>query len=138
MWLLDYSLDNLSLMALTIATGFVVDDAIVVTENVMRLIEEGKTPHDAAFEGAKQIGFTIISITPILMTTLAALLGALPLALGSGSELRRPLGIAIVGGLTVSQMLTLFTVPVTYLAFDRFKNYFRPLWLRIFAPIHRR
>ncbi|HMF42096.1 MAG TPA: efflux RND transporter permease subunit, partial [Polyangia bacterium] len=61
MYLLDYSIDNLSLMALTISTGFVVDDAIVVTENIARLVEEGKTPLAAALEGARQIGFTIIS-----------------------------------------------------------------------------
>ena len=63
MYLLDYSINNLSLMALTIATGFVVDDAIVVTENVSRFIEMGESPMKAAFKGAQQIGFTIISIT---------------------------------------------------------------------------
>src|SRR5205823_6034070 len=67
MYLLDYSLDNLSLMALTISTGFVVDDAIVVTENVTRHLEAGKRPLEAALEGARQIGFTIISITASLL-----------------------------------------------------------------------
>jgi len=63
---------------------------------------------------------------PIMMTTMAALLGALPLALGTGtgSELRRPLGISIIGGLLVSQMLTLFTTPVVYLYLDRLRGFF--------------
>ncbi len=63
----------------------------------------------------------MLRFRPILMTTMAAMLGALPLALGTGtgSELRRPLGITIIGGLIVSQMLTLFTTPVVYLYFDR-------------------
>src|SRR5207247_1232444 len=63
MYLLNYSIDNLSLMALTIATGFVVDDAIVVIENITRHLEEGMTPLDAALKGAQEIGFTVISIS---------------------------------------------------------------------------
>jgi len=68
----------------------------------------------------------VLRFRPIMMTTMAALLGALPLALGTGvgSELRRPLGIAIVGGLMVSQVLTLFTTPVTYLWLPRIKAFF--------------
>jgi hydrophobe/amphiphile efflux-1 (HAE1) family protein len=74
MYLLDYSLDNLSLMALTISTGFVVDDAIVVTENVARLIETGVPPLQAALRGARQIGFTIVSITASLLAVFIPIL----------------------------------------------------------------
>ncbi|HEX3773427.1 MAG TPA: efflux RND transporter permease subunit [Polyangiaceae bacterium] len=74
MYLLGYSLDILSLMALTISTGFVVDDAIVVTENITRFIEHGKKPIEAALEGAKQIGFTIVSITCSLLAVFIPLL----------------------------------------------------------------
>ena len=74
MYLLGYSLNNLSLMALTIATGFVVDDAIVMIENIARYIEEGETPMLAALKGAKQIGFTIISLTVSLIAVLIPLL----------------------------------------------------------------
>jgi hydrophobe/amphiphile efflux-1 (HAE1) family protein len=74
MYLLDYSIDNLSLMALTISTGFVVDDAIVVTENIARLVEEGRPPLQAALEGAKQIGFTIVSITVSLVAVFIPIL----------------------------------------------------------------
>jgi multidrug efflux pump len=74
MYALGYSLDNLSLMALTISTGFVVDDAIVMIENISRYIEEGKPPMQAALEGAEQIGFTIVSLTVSLIAVLIPLL----------------------------------------------------------------
>ena len=74
MYMLGYSLDNLSLMALTISTGFVVDDAIVMIENISRYIEEGEKPMDAALKGAEQIGFTILSLTVSLVAVLIPLL----------------------------------------------------------------
>ncbi len=74
MWLLGYSLNNLSLMALTISTGFVVDDAIVVTENIARYIEEGMRPFEAALRGAREIGFTIVSITVSLLAVFIPIL----------------------------------------------------------------
>ena len=74
MYALGYSLDNLSLMALTISTGFVVDDAIVMIENITRYLEEGMPPMQAALVGAEQIGFTIVSLTVSLIAVLIPLL----------------------------------------------------------------
>jgi multidrug efflux pump len=82
--------------------------------------QHGKSPQEAIYEAC------LLRFRPIMMTTMAALLGGLPLALGrgAGSEMRRPLGITIVGGLIVSQALTLFTTPVVYLFFDRLRGRF--------------
>jgi len=82
---------------------------------------DGKSSRDAIFQAC------ILRFRPIMMTTTAALFGAMPLALGSGagSELRRPLGITIVGGLILSQMLTLYTTPVVYLYMDRVSHWWR-------------
>jgi multidrug efflux pump len=74
MWLSRFSIDNLSLMALTISTGFVVDDAIVVTENIMRAIDRGERPLQAALIGAQEVGFTIVSITLSLLAVFVPIL----------------------------------------------------------------
>ncbi len=86
--------------------------------------EHGKPPREAIFEAC------LLRFRPIMMTTMAAMLGALPLALGSGdgAELRQPLGLSIVGGLIVSQLLTLYTTPVVYLYLDRLRLWCLRLW----------
>jgi multidrug efflux pump len=108
----------IALIGIILLIGIVKKNAIMMIDFALEAERtEGKSPRDAIFEAC------LLRFRPIMMTTMAAMLGGLPLALGAGtgSELRRPLGIAIVGGLLVSQMLTLFTTPVIYLYLDRMR-----------------
>jgi hydrophobe/amphiphile efflux-1 (HAE1) family protein len=106
MWLLGYSIDNLSLMALTISTGFVVDDAIVVTENIARAIEGGETPFNAALRGAEQIGFTIVSITVSLLAVFVPILAMGGIVGRLFREFAVTLSVAIAMSALVSLTLT--------------------------------
>jgi len=108
MYLCGYSLDNLSLMALTISTGFVVDDAIVVTENVSRFIEAGDAPLQAAFKGAKQIGFTIVSITVSLLAVFIPIL----LMGGLVGRLFREFAVTLSFAIAISAVVSLTVTPM--------------------------
>src|SRR5207244_5982598 len=107
MYLLGYSLDNLSLMALAISTGFVVDDAIVVLENITRHIEEGVAPVEAAFRGAREIGFTVLSMS----TSLIAVFIPLLLMGGIVGRLFREFAVTLSIAITVSLLVSLTTTP---------------------------
>src|SRR3954454_1431218 len=106
MWFAGFSLDNLSLMALTVGTGFVVDDAIVMIENIVRHMEEGETPFDAALKGAREIGFTIISLTVSLIAVFIPLLFMSGLVGRMFREFALTLTIAVVVSAVVSLTLT--------------------------------
>ena len=115
-------LSIIALIGIILLIGIVKKNGIMMVDFALEAErKEGKSPVDAIYQAC------LLRFRPIMMTTMAALLGALPLALGRGvgSELRRPLGISIVGGLIFSQMLTLYTTPVMYLYLDRFR-----LWLK--------
>ena len=108
MYLFGYSLDNLSLMALTISTGFVVDDAIVVMENITRLREHGMAPMAAAFEGSRQIGFTILSISMSLIAVFIPIL----LMAGIVGRLFREFAITLSTAIVMSMLVSLTTTPM--------------------------
>ncbi len=108
MWVFGYTLDNLSLMALTIAVGFVVDDAIVMLENITRYVEDGESPLAAAFKGASEIGFTIVSISVSLVAVL------IPLLLMGGviGRLFREFAVTLAMAIFVSMMVSLTLTPM--------------------------
>jgi multidrug efflux pump len=116
-----HDLDVIGIIGIVLLIGIVKKNAIMIVDFALEAERDhGKSPEEAIFEAS------LLRFRPILMTTFAAMLGALPMLLGTGtgSELRRPLGLAIIGGLTLSQILTLFTSPVIYLAFDRLQQRF--------------
>jgi multidrug efflux pump len=119
--LFKVDLSVIAMIGIILLIGIVKKNAIMMIDfALVAERQQGKTPQEAIYEAC------MLRFRPIMMTTMAALLGGLPLALGhgAGSEMRRPLGITIVGGLLVSQALTLFTTPVVYLFFDRLRGRF--------------
>jgi multidrug efflux pump len=116
-------LSIIAIIGVILLIGIVKKNAILMIDFALAAERvDGKSPRDAIFQAC------ILRFRPILMTTMAAICGAVPLAFGTGtgSELRNPLGMAIIGGLLLSQMLTLYTTPVVYLSLDRM----RVKWLR--------
>ena len=123
-------LNVMAMIGILLLIGIVKKNAIMMIDFALEAERNhGKSPEEAIFSAC------ILRFRPITMTTLAALLGGLPLALGTGdgAELRQPLGIAIVGGLIVSQMLTLYTTPVVYLYLDRFSIWIDKWFKRLFG-----
>jgi multidrug efflux pump subunit AcrB len=114
-------LSVIALIGIILLIGIVKKNAIMMIDFAVEAERTGKTPEESIYQAC------LLRFRPIMMTTMAALFGGLPLALasGTGSELRRPLGISIVGGLMVSQILTLYTTPVIYLYMDRLQLRFR-------------
>jgi multidrug efflux pump len=124
-------LNIIALIGIILLIGIVKKNAILMIDFAVQVErEEGLSPVEAIYKAC------LLRFRPILMTTMAALLGAMPLALGAGvgSELRRPLGITIVGGLILSQMLTLFTTPVVYIYMDRLQSMIRGTRSHTTAP----
>jgi multidrug efflux pump len=120
--LFKQNLNIIALIGIILLIGLVKKNAILMIDFALQAERvEGKSPLESIHQAC------VLRFRPIMMTTMAALLGAVPLAIGggTGSELRQPLGITIVGGLIVSQMLTLFTTPVVYLYMDRLQTFFR-------------
>jgi HAE1 family hydrophobic/amphiphilic exporter-1 len=107
--------------------GIVKKNAIMMIDFALEVQRAGKSPRQAIYEGC------LIRFRPIMMTTMAALMGTLPIAMGigAGAEARRPLGLAVVGGLLLSQLLTLYITPVVYLYMDALQESFGPAWHRL-------
>ena len=125
-------LDLMGVIGILLLIGIVKKNAIMMIDFALAAERrEGLSSRDAIFKACQ------MRFRPIMMTTFAAILGALPLALGlgTGAEMRQPLGISIVGGLIVSQMLTLYTTPVIYLYLDRFRLYAKSRWNRFYGRL---
>jgi multidrug efflux pump len=123
----DTELSIIALIGVILLIGIVKKNAIMMIDFALEAERgRGLPPEQAIFQAA------MLRFRPIMMTTMAALLGAIPLAIGfgDGAELRRPLGISIVGGLLVSQMLTLYTTPVVYVYLDRFRLWCGRFWAK--------
>ena len=125
LWHTEFSI--IALIGVILLIGIVKKNAIMMIDFAIHAERTlGLAPREAIYQAC------LLRFRPIMMTTLAALLGAVPLALsyGNGAELRRPLGIAIVGGLIVSQVLTLYTTPVLYVYLDRLQSWLKKRWPR--------
>ena len=117
-WSRNSQLDIIALIGIILLIGIVKKNAILMIDFALQAERnEGNSPEESIYQAC------LLRFRPIMMTTMAALFGGIPIAIstGNGAELRRPLGIAICGGLIVSQMLTLYTTPVVYLYLDRFR-----------------
>jgi multidrug efflux pump subunit AcrB len=130
--LLGYDLSVIAMIGVILLIGIVKKNAIMMIDFA---VDAERTRGLSSFDAIYQA--CLLRFRPIMMTTMAALLGALPLAIGmgEGGELRQPLGIAVVGGLMLSQLLTLYTTPVVYLYLDRFRHWSQRLWRGGAAPV---
>jgi multidrug efflux pump len=128
----DIDLNIIAFIGIILLIGIVKKNAIMMVDFALDAERNrGLSPRDAIYEACQ------LRFRPIMMTTFAAILGAMPLAMGfgTGSEMRQPLGISIVGGLLVSQLLTLYTTPVIYLYLDRFRLWSKRHWARFYARL---